>query len=134
MVRLDDELSKRNSTGLLPSTGGGIAETSALPEPRGFHNAPRRQFVAVLKGGLEMETGDGTKITVLPGEVFLVQDRPAFIILPEAKPTGQPMPWVWYAPTLPGLPGAEEKWMFERFTQAGSQPWPASNVPTLIFG
>jgi hypothetical protein len=69
-----DELSKRNSTGLLPSTGGGIAETSALPEPRGFHNAPRRQFVAVLKGGLEMETGDGTKITVLPGEVFLADD------------------------------------------------------------
>jgi Tol biopolymer transport system component len=27
--------------------------------------------------------------------------------------------WVWYAPTLPGLPGREESWMFERFQAAG---------------
>ena len=55
----------------------------------------------------------------LAGEVFLVQDRPAFVILPDAKVAKKPQPWVWYAPTLPGLPGPEEKWMFERFTQAG---------------
>jgi len=29
------------------------------------------------------------------------------------------MPWVWYAPTLPGLPSPEERWMFERFLTAG---------------
>ena len=29
------------------------------------------------------------------------------------------MPWVWYAPTLRGLPGGAEKWMFERFLKAG---------------
>ena len=29
------------------------------------------------------------------------------------------MPWVWYAPTLRGLPGEAEKWMFERFLKAG---------------
>ena len=34
-------------------------------------------------------------------------------------PTNRPIPWVWYAPTLPGLPGNEEQWMFERFNQAG---------------
>lgn len=55
----------------------------------------------------------------LPGEVFLVQGRPAFVILPQTKPTDKPVPWVWYAPTLANLPGAAEKWMFERFTQAG---------------
>ena len=55
----------------------------------------------------------------LPGEVFLVEGRTAFVILPPAKPTNKPVPWVWYAPTLPGFPGNEEKWMFERFTQAG---------------
>ena len=69
-----DPLSSRNSTGVLPSTGGGLAETTAVPPDRGFHNAPRRQFVAVLKGGLEMETGDGTRLRVLPGEVFLADD------------------------------------------------------------
>lgn len=55
----------------------------------------------------------------LPGEVFLVESRPAFVILPESKSTNQPIPWVWYAPTLPGLPGDAEHWMFERFTRAG---------------
>jgi hypothetical protein len=29
------------------------------------------------------------------------------------------MPWVWYAPTLKGLPGSVEEWMFERFLAAG---------------
>ena len=55
----------------------------------------------------------------LPGGVFVLQGRTAFVILPPAKPTQGPIPWVWYAPTLPGLPGPEEKWMFDRFTQAG---------------
>jgi pimeloyl-ACP methyl ester carboxylesterase len=55
----------------------------------------------------------------LPGEVFLVEGRTAFVILPQTKPADGPIPWVWYAPTLPGLPGDAEKWMFERFTQAG---------------
>ena len=55
----------------------------------------------------------------LPGEVFLVQDHTAFVILPDAKDAKKPLPWVWYAPTLNGLPSAAEKWMFERFTQAG---------------
>jgi pimeloyl-ACP methyl ester carboxylesterase len=55
----------------------------------------------------------------LPGEVFLMQGRTAFVILPQAKPADRPIPWVWYAPTLSGLPGDAEKWMFERFTRAG---------------
>ncbi len=56
----------------------------------------------------------------LPGETFFVQGRPAFVILPRVEPRQKDIPWVWYAPTLPGLPGDEEKWMFERFTRAGS--------------
>jgi pimeloyl-ACP methyl ester carboxylesterase len=39
------------------------------------------------------------------------------VILP-ANISGN-IPWVWYAPTLPGLPGNEERWMFEKFTKAG---------------
>ncbi len=49
--------------------------------------------------------------------VFRLQGREAFVILPEKK--SNPVPWVWYAPTLPGLPGKEERWMFERFLKAG---------------
>ena len=55
----------------------------------------------------------------LPGQVFQLEGRTAFVILPQTRTTNQLVPWVWYAPTLPGLPGNEEKWMFERFTMAG---------------
>jgi fermentation-respiration switch protein FrsA (DUF1100 family) len=55
----------------------------------------------------------------LPGEAFLVENRVAFVILPPESARKKPQPWVWYAPTLNGLPGAAERWMFERFTQAG---------------
>jgi len=59
------------------------------------------------------------KTLPLPGEVFQVEGRTAFAILPKTTPAAEPMPWVWYAPTLPGLPSDAEKWMFERFLEAG---------------
>lgn len=55
----------------------------------------------------------------LKGEVFTIEKHTAFLILPEKHVAGQPVPWVWYAPTLRGLPGKEETWMFERFLKAG---------------
>jgi dipeptidyl aminopeptidase/acylaminoacyl peptidase len=55
----------------------------------------------------------------MPGEVFRVEGRTAFVILPEQKKADGATPWVWYAPTLPKLPGDFERWMFERFTKAG---------------
>src|SRR5579871_3373687 len=53
------------------------------------------------------------------GEVFAVKGHAAFLILPPASSSAAPIPWVWYAPTLPGLPDEAEKWMFERFLAAG---------------
>jgi pimeloyl-ACP methyl ester carboxylesterase len=55
----------------------------------------------------------------LKGEVFLIQEHTAFLILPDKPKAGKPIPWVWYAPTLRGLPADSEKWMFERFLKAG---------------
>ena len=54
-----------------------------------------------------------------PGEVFAIEGRAALLIQPDVKSPKEPMPWVWYAPTLRGLPGEAEKWMFERFLKAG---------------
>ncbi len=50
---------------------------------------------------------------------FLVKGRTAFIIPAKADRSTNPEQWVWYAPTLPGLPGKEEQWMFEQFRDAG---------------
>jgi WD40 repeat protein len=59
------------------------------------------------------------KELILPGESFLVEGRPAFVLLPPEKKRSKPQPWVLYAPTLPGLPDQHEKWMHEQFLAAG---------------
>lgn len=63
------------------------------------------------------------KTLPLPGEVFAIDGHEAFVI-PPTQPRPQAdakagTPWVWYAPTLPNLPGGAETWMFDRFTAAG---------------
>ena len=55
----------------------------------------------------------------ITGQVFSVKGCNAFLILPGQIASGNGTPWVWYAPTLPGLPGPEEKWMFQKFLDAG---------------
>jgi alpha-beta hydrolase superfamily lysophospholipase len=59
------------------------------------------------------------KKLILPGEAFLVQDRPAFVLLPPEKERRTPQPWIMYAPTLAGYPDEHEKWMHEHFLAAG---------------
>jgi alpha-beta hydrolase superfamily lysophospholipase len=68
----------------------------------------------------EDQTKDSpVKQLILPGESFLIADRPAFIFLPEKSKRTTPQPWVMYAPTLPGYPDSHEKWMHEQFLAAG---------------
>ena len=74
--------------------------------------------VAVLSGPA-MTAEPPKKVLPLYGEVFEAAGRPAFLIPARAAPDAPAKPWVWYAPTLPNLPGPEEKWMFERFRAAG---------------
>ena len=59
------------------------------------------------------------KVLPVPGEVFVVEGHTAFLMSPKTRNATDAKPWVWYAPTLPGLPGAEEKWMFQKFLDAG---------------
>ncbi len=60
------------------------------------------------------------KILPIPGETFLVEGRTAFVIPAQSKvPSAGRTPWVWYAPTLRGLPDKEEQWLFTRLTEAG---------------
>lgn len=52
-------------------------------------------------------------------EIIQVDGHNAFLILPKEPHKGRTIPWVWYAPTLPGLPGPEENWMFGQLLAAG---------------
>ena len=61
----------------------------------------------------------GDKTLPLPGTTFAVAKHQAFVMLPAEPLRRNPQPWIWYAPTLPGLPDEHEKWMHERFLAAG---------------
>lgn len=60
------------------------------------------------------------KNLVLPGEVFEVAGRMAFLFSPaDVESADEPKPWILYSPTLPAYPDAAEKWMHEQFVAAG---------------
>lgn len=61
------------------------------------------------------------KQLILPGEVFEVAGRTAFLFAPATDATvpAESKPWILYAPTLPAYPDAAERWMHEQFTKAG---------------
>jgi dipeptidyl aminopeptidase/acylaminoacyl peptidase len=57
---------------------------------------------------------------ILPGEVFEVDGKQAFVLQPEESKRSKPQPWIMYAPTLlPQYPDKHEKWMHEQFLSAG---------------
>lgn len=79
---------------------------------------------ALLLGRPEFSSADEpakqpVKELILPGESFLVADRPAFIFWPAEEKRTKPQPWIMYAPTLPGYPDSHEKWMHEQFVAVG---------------
>lgn len=82
-----------------------------------------RSILLVLSVAINLSTvacaDDEIKKLLLPGESFLVEGRPAFVMTPKEPPVLGRHPWILYAPTLPGLPDAAEKWMHEKFTSAG---------------
>ena len=62
---------------------------------------------------------ESPRVLILPGERLTVAGRPAFLFLPPEGKRSSPQPWVMYAPTLPAYPDSHEKWMHERFLEAG---------------
>lgn len=76
-------------------------------------------FVAALRAEEPGSQSKPVKDLILPGESFLLAERPAFIMWPAEAQRKTPQPWVMYAPTLPGYPDSHEKWMHEQFLAAG---------------
>ncbi len=82
------------------------ADQLALPEIRGAKAAASK-------------VKESAKKLILPGESFLIEGRPAFILTPAGDPPKGLRPWIFYAPTLEGYPDEHEKWMHEQFLAAG---------------
>ena len=55
----------------------------------------------------------------IKGTVFEVEKHTAFLIMPEKVDETKPIPWLWYAPTLKGLPSKMEKHLFEQLLKEG---------------
>ena len=96
-----------------------LANNRAPPAIDRISLAMRCMVIAALCFAAGSSAQAAEKNLPVPGEVFTIKDRTAFLILPEKLRPGEPIPWVWYAPTLPGLPGKYEKWMFEKFLENG---------------
>ena len=62
-----------NTSALQPATGVLFRQTAG-DYNYGFHNAPRRQYVVNLRGGLEVEVGDGTIRRLNAGDILLAED------------------------------------------------------------
>jgi len=76
--------------------------------------------VAAANPSKQMETATTpTGRLPMPGGDLTVQGRPAFVYLPAESKRANPQPWIFYAPTLPGLPDEAERWMHEQFLAAG---------------
>ena len=60
-------------TELQPLKGYQIVEKPADLD-HGFHNAPQRQFVINMTGGMEVENGDGEARKFMPGDIYLGED------------------------------------------------------------
>lgn len=80
----------------------------------------RHLVVTLMLVASSAGAAEPVKKLVVPGEVFVVGGRTAFVFTPVADAARSgPKPWIFYAPTLPAYPDAAERWMHERFTQAG---------------
>ena len=69
------DVDNRGSLSNLIETKGVLFRKAEIGRHYDWHNAPRRQFVALLSGGqLEIEVGDGSIRRFGPGDVFLAED------------------------------------------------------------
>jgi pimeloyl-ACP methyl ester carboxylesterase len=76
-------------------------------------------FLAPVIAADTQTTAAAKKDLPIAGESFVIHGRIAFLIPSKRAGASESKPWVWYAPTLPGLPDKSENWMFERFIDAG---------------
>jgi len=90
--------------------------------------APWASVFCPLRASGEPPADLPKKELILPGEVFSVAGKTAFLFTPANHTTAQqpddsaaagPKPWILYSPTLPCCPDKAEEWMHEQFTRAG---------------
>jgi hypothetical protein len=72
-VELDDHGNIGHLSAPYPATGIIFRHTDG-DYHYDWHNAPRRQYIVILEGGLEVEVGDGTRRVFQSGDIVLAED------------------------------------------------------------
>ncbi len=72
-VPLKNMRNKISQSDILPATGMFFGATNGESKID-WHNAPRRQYIILLKGQSEVTVGDGTKRIFGPGDIMLAED------------------------------------------------------------
>lgn len=112
-----ETLSRVAPLSFLPHSAGAVIVAAIVA---GVALAPGR--VGAREPAAAAAAAPPTKNLVVPGEVFSVDGHTAFLFTPaevDALPAGAPRPWILYGPTLAPYPDEAERWMHERFTEAG---------------
>ncbi len=72
----------------------------------------------------------------VPGEFFVVGDRPAFLALSAKPPVGHPGPWVLFAPSLPNSPNHHEEWLLrlerQHFVELAQMPQTQDRIAHML--
>lgn len=73
-----EELTPDQFAEIVNNVGGGEINLNRRSSPSfsDYDTAPRRQYVINLAGVAELETADGTKKRLHPGDVLVAEDRP----------------------------------------------------------
>lgn len=77
------------------------------------------QAAAAFDAANGKSVGPSPRLALSTREKWTVDGHEAFVCLPENIAKDAPIPWLMYAPTLPGYPDGGEQWMFEQFLKAG---------------
>lgn len=77
-------------------------------------------FSSFGNGRIQAQPNNPPKLRLdLPGETLTISGKEAFLFLPSQDKRTSPQPWIFYAPTLRPYPDQAERWMHERFLDAG---------------
>ena len=76
-------------------------------------------LLGILLGAASSVRAQAPGALALPKEGLTVADRPAFLMMPPSEKRSSPQPWIFYAPTLSAYPDEAERWMHEKFLEAG---------------
>ncbi|QDT11519.1 sulfatase-like hydrolase/transferase [Planctomycetes bacterium K23_9] len=91
-------------------------------DAKSLQKAKRFQGRSGKMGKAQADAKPKRKQNLLQADTFLLNDRHAFVMQPKSDGSAKsqtPKPWIFYGPTLNRYPDNAERWMHQKFLDAG---------------